>query len=406
MNTAAANHKLQATQLLAQGRSEAALAEYRAALALAPDDLFARRKAADLLLELGLADQAIAEYEGLARRHASEGHAVQAIALCKLIHQLAPGRAPALETVAHQFAARPPSPAEPEPRPAADRAPAPPEASRAPFFSEFPQEIFVALLQNVELQSFSEGDVILREGEQGRSMFLVAHGTVTIQRELPGKPPRLLAVQGPGSFFGEMALVADVPRLATAIAREECVLVEVTRPMIERLTGQYPALAPAVMRSFKERLLANLMRAGPVFAAFGAQEKRELVDAFELFSVPENTTLLKQGGCGHSLFVLLRGRCEVFDEAEDGTRVAYPELSEGSIFGEISLLNDCPVTATVQTAAPCLLVRLDRERFQARVLANPAATALLQRLSKERIARTEQLHASEAEIVIELEELV
>lgn len=67
---------------------------------------------------------------------------------------------------------------------------------------------------------FAPGTVIFREGDTGQHMFVLQSGRVRISKEHP-KGPRTLAILGPGEFFGEMAILNDKPRTATAEALEE-----------------------------------------------------------------------------------------------------------------------------------------------------------------------------------------
>jgi CRP-like cAMP-binding protein len=65
------------------------------------------------------------------------------------------------------------------------------------------------------------GEIVFDEGEEGQALYLVMSGQVGISRAGDG-PRREVAVLGPGSFFGDMALLDDSPRNAQARALDEC----------------------------------------------------------------------------------------------------------------------------------------------------------------------------------------
>ncbi len=68
-------------------------------------------------------------------------------------------------------------------------------------------------------RSFPAGQVLFREGDAGVEMFVIQSGRVRISKVFPSGE-RTLAVIGPGEFFGEMAILNDKPRTATATALE------------------------------------------------------------------------------------------------------------------------------------------------------------------------------------------
>jgi CRP-like cAMP-binding protein len=101
-------------------------------------------------------------------------------------------------------------------------------------------------------QAFTAGQTIFKQGDEPRGlMYVVQEGTVDITSN--GK---LIETIGPGSFLGEIGLVASSPRSATAVAREPSKLVAIDEAQFLRLVRQTPNFALQVMRAIAERLLA------------------------------------------------------------------------------------------------------------------------------------------------------
>lgn len=69
-------------------------------------------------------------------------------------------------------------------------------------------------------REYLAGEVIFDEGEQGYALYIVRTGRVLICRQ--GRPASAIAELGPGSFFGELALLDSAPRTAQARALEPC----------------------------------------------------------------------------------------------------------------------------------------------------------------------------------------
>ena len=111
------------------------------------------------------------------------------------------------------------------------------------------------------------------------------------------------------------------------------------------------------------------------------------------FQVEPGEMLLQQGQRGDGFYLLLRGRCEVIHQNPDGTEVKYPDMREGDVFGEISLLLSQPVTATVRAATPGLVLRLHRQLFEQLIIPNAQVRQMVTRLSSERLKRTQDLLA-------------
>ena len=93
------------------------------------------------------------------------------------------------------------------------------------------------------------GADIFREGEQGDRMYIVSEGVV----ELSVKG-RIIATIGKGSIFGEMALIDDKPRSATARAKTDCELATIDEAKFFELVHEKPSFALEVMKVLVERL--------------------------------------------------------------------------------------------------------------------------------------------------------
>ena len=93
---------------------------------------------------------------------------------------------------------------------------------------------------------------IIREGEAGKSMFLIARGVVRVLRGQDDEEV-VLASLLPGDFFGEMALLHDDRRSATCLAVTPCALYELTREDIKHIAEVAPAIQHALEEADAER---------------------------------------------------------------------------------------------------------------------------------------------------------
>ena len=91
--------------------------------------------------------------------------------------------------------------------------------------------------------------VIMKEGDRGIFMYLVLDGTVTVTIN-----EKTIEQVGPGGVFGEMALVDQSTRVATATAATDCTLLSINRNDFMDLVKTRPAFALSLMKALAERL--------------------------------------------------------------------------------------------------------------------------------------------------------
>jgi serine phosphatase RsbU (regulator of sigma subunit) len=107
----------------------------------------------------------------------------------------------------------------------------------------------LSLLRDEPRHYYTAGEAIFLEGEIGALMYFVLEGAVTIT--VQGRHLDFLAA---GSIFGEMALVENNPRSATATAATDCVLLALDRARISDLVRQSPEFAIHIMATTSSRL--------------------------------------------------------------------------------------------------------------------------------------------------------
>ena len=110
--------------------------------------------------------------------------------------------------------------------------------------------LFLNLFRDKEATNFAAGQSVFKAGDPGEAMYIITEGEVDI---LDGSGTTL-ETAGPGSIFGELALVDDEPRSATVVAKTACRLVTVNRRRFEYMVQETPFFALAVMKVIADRL--------------------------------------------------------------------------------------------------------------------------------------------------------
>lgn len=103
------------------------------------------------------------------------------------------------------------------------------------------------------LRSYQKDEVIFEEGNQGEEMFIIHRGRVRISKKT--KKGRPLAILESGEFFGEMALIDNSPRSASATAEEDGTeLIVLDKPKFTYMVQQLPDFSLAIMQKLAQRL--------------------------------------------------------------------------------------------------------------------------------------------------------
>lgn len=115
-------------------------------------------------------------------------------------------------------------------------------------FSRLSPDDLQRLRQVATLKHYPAETVLCHEGEIERVFYVLHTGIVRITQRLSDGGERLLALRGPGEFFGEMALVEDAPRSASVTAASDVQVIEITAGIFDQVLLHSPSLAMTLLR--------------------------------------------------------------------------------------------------------------------------------------------------------------
>ncbi len=121
-------------------------------------------------------------------------------------------------------------------------------------FTRVALAVFACRLREHRLKA---GRVVFHEGERGEAMFVARRGTIVISKTIAGRLDAVLSRVGPGEVFGEMSLLARLPRSASAQAETDADLLVVDRDAFECLIRTNP---DAMVHFFTEMVQAFIER--------------------------------------------------------------------------------------------------------------------------------------------------
>ncbi|ATB48153.1 cyclic nucleotide-binding domain-containing protein [Corallococcus macrosporus] len=255
-----------------------------------------------------------------------------------------------------------------------------------PLFSDLPRDAFIELFERCPLRRFGPGERIIQQGSHGDAFYVICEGAVRVFRTENGARQDLATLEG-GTFFGEMALLSGAARTASVeSASEDTQLLEISAGVLAELSRSHPQVAQALKKFCRQRMLTNVMNTSELFRLFGRSDRRALVERFRSRDVERDTVIIRDGDPTDGLYVVLSGEVEV---RKDGHLLT--QLREGEVFGEISLLQKTPATATVTATRHTTLLRLPRADFDTLISSHPQILALISDLSDERLRRTQRV---------------
>jgi CRP-like cAMP-binding protein len=121
--------------------------------------------------------------------------------------------------------------------------------SQVPMFSACNQKELRKLASAVDRVEVPKGEVLMSEGTPGHDFFVIVDGKAKITLR-----DKTLATLGPGEFVGEMALLDQGPRSATAVAQTPMTLLVLTSRDFSRILEEVPVVTKKIMRGMAGRL--------------------------------------------------------------------------------------------------------------------------------------------------------
>jgi CRP-like cAMP-binding protein len=250
-----------------------------------------------------------------------------------------------------------------------------------PLFSDLPRDAFVELLGRMAVRREGPGRNIVREGESGDAFYVVSAGLVRVTKTRPDGQETEVARLGPGSFFGEFALLNDQRRHATVSSVGDVELFEISRQLMEEIAAAHPEVLQTLRRFYRERMLATLLSTSPLLAPLTADERAQMAGQLEARKFATEQAIIEEGKPSEGLFLILTGGVEVTIRG-----VSVGRLGEGSYFGEMSLLRGGVASATVQASAPTEVVLLPARDFYHVMASHPVVWQEIRREAARREA--------------------
>lgn len=213
-------------------------------------------------------------------------------------------------------------------------------------FNSFTEEEFQSLISEAITISFNQGELIVKENDQGDALYIIINGDVDVFTSTHTGDELLLARLHLGDYFGEQALLFDnlQKRNASVRASTNTILLKITYSDFRKVLSKDPSLKNKLLEIGNHQIRAKALRQSSLFRAIRPEELSG--DWYIEKTFPDNQVVFNEGDLADSLYLITSGSAEVYrKDGEKQTLLA--KLREGQCFGELALLQQKPRAATV-----------------------------------------------------------
>lgn len=206
-------------------------------------------------------------------------------------------------------------------------------------------------------QYVKKGKMVIEEDSEGVYFYVVQHGTFEVSVGGGDEHPSTVKTLGPGSSFGELALICFSPRSAAVKALTDAMVWVLDRQTFKEL----------LMKNTQEQIQrqAGYLKNVELLRCLLPSERLALAEAFTEMHYEEGEALMEQGQRGTAFYILVEGTVAVLEDGvEVNRKSAHPKLNTTVFLGELALISNEPRTATVRVVSPtATALALDKESF-------------------------------------------
>jgi CRP-like cAMP-binding protein/Fe-S-cluster-containing hydrogenase component 2 len=257
-------------------------------------------------------------------------------------------------------------------------------------FAGVSQQDLRRMLLGVTLRRLEVGEVLCNEGEFHERLYIVLEGVLEQLSTGPNGEALRILVLASGSFFGEMAIMADQPEPFTVMAVQPSVVIEIPRAAVHRLMSQSSAFDSTMDELYRRRALWTYTRKPSLLGGLPEQAMEELMSRAELLPLSAGQQLVREGEPPKHAYFVRSGFLRVSRGSGDNEAVLV-YFREGDLFGALPLLLGEPVQwYSVQASCRAEVVRIPGAALK-QVLAHypHARQALMQGQEVEQVARAQ-----------------
>lgn len=129
-----------------------------------------------------------------------------------------------------------------------------------PAFEGLSKQELSIVERNIHLRTYRTGETVFNEDTPGAAMYIIHTGEVAITKDIGTDEPLELARIGELTFFGEIALIDEMPRTAGAVVTCDAELLAFGKPDLEIIVERKPELAVKIITNISRLLAKRLVK--------------------------------------------------------------------------------------------------------------------------------------------------
>ncbi len=208
------------------------------------------------------------------------------------------------------------------------------------------------------VHSAAIGEVLCKQGENDRRVFIIVMGEVEIS-EGHDENQVVLAHLKRGEVFGEISALFNSPRISNVTVTKPSVLLIISGESFEKVITGRSELYSAILERYKNRLSETALRSVDLFRHIDKAALQPLIDASSIASVPEGGVIVNEGEAGDYFYIIISGTARVSHDL-GGSTINLALMHSGDYFGEWSVLTGAPRAATVSAMNRVDMLRIER----------------------------------------------
>ena len=214
------------------------------------------------------------------------------------------------------------------------------------------------LIDHGTVHSAVTGEVLCKQGEIDRRVFIIVMGEVEIS-EGNDENQVVLAHLKRGEVFGEISALFSSPRISNVTVTKPSVLLIIPGESFEKVITGRSELYSAILERYKNRLSETALRSVDLFRHLDKHALQPLIDASSIAGIPEGGVIVSEGEAGDYFYIIISGTARVSHDLGDST-INLALMHSGDYFGEWSVLTGAPRAATVSAMNRVDMLRIER----------------------------------------------
>lgn len=227
-------------------------------------------------------------------------------------------------------------------------------------FSSYASDEHNAIVDAFEMKEVDIDQYVIKQGDSGDHFYVVQTGSLDIYVKSKEGENKVNSPLGPGSCFGELALMYNTPRAASIKSTTKSVLWEIDRASYRGILTYYKYIRNQQYAEFLKKVRISDKELGSLLTE---SELEKMTSSLERETFEIGDAIIVQGNTGDNFYIIAEGEVGVFQNKGEKEEKKLATLRQGGYFGEKALLKEDLRAASCIAESKVVVLTLGREDF-------------------------------------------